>query len=153
MRKIKFRGKDIKGNWRYGDLMTIEHFVANSKEKYQIGDFESSLVYDIDKETIGQFTGLHDKNGKEIYEGDIVKVEHSEYSDELKKDMFNRNYTELIVNKYFRNYSVEIANTYCSCGVRVKNKSIHFYLSQSVINNHNVEVIGNIYENKELLNT
>lgn len=64
MREYKFRGKDLKGIWRYGDLMTVEHFVANSEGKYQIGDFNTGVVYDIDPSTVGQYTGLKDKKRK-----------------------------------------------------------------------------------------
>lgn len=139
MRKIKFRGKDIKGNWRYGDLITIEHFVANSKEKYQIGDFESSLIYDIGKETIGQFTGLHDKNGKEIYEGDIVLIEVFNYQEPEWSGEFEVIYSQDLASYIFDDLE-DISN------FKTINTIKDYY-------HYEIEVIGNIYENKELLNT
>jgi len=72
MREIKFRGKSVHdGRWLYGDLMhnTETGQVAVAKCKVW-NDFSK---FDVIPSSVGQFVYLHDMDGKELYEGDIIK--------------------------------------------------------------------------------
>lgn len=118
MREIKFRGKDIEtGKWWYGNLT-----VGKSSH---IGNwaFGSYWHAKVDSDTVGQYTGLKDKNGSEIYEGDIVK------------------------HKGFAIYTIEFECLKSWYYMRDKyDDEDSLYLDHK-----NIEIIGNIYDNSELL--
>ena len=140
MREYKFRAK-IKNphvdEWVYGYL--VSECYINEKNK---------LGYTpVRKETVGQYTGLHDKNGKGIYEGDIVTGIDYPFIDEGKQ-----NYVGIVV---FYDDTASFGYEY-QC-VRKDKRGISNGINNEFEANENLvcedlEVIGNIYENKELLN-
>ena len=130
MRTIKFRGKSIDSNEQlYGDLVRSSDMqrcavLVNDRELY-----DECEVYPL---SIGQFTGLYDKNGREIYEGDIIgcdnpKIKHLIFYNE-KEGRFMA-----ALNGDIENYFIGV------CGL-----DSNRWMSSK-------EVIGNIHDNPELL--
>jgi len=130
MRTIKFRAWD-KIDREIREVISIDF----PNEKFLLCGFDSKSVFytrkfnDIE---LMQYTGLKDKNGKEIYEGDIVNC-NSKDNDILED--FNKLVAEVIFD--IGAFSVNFRDDY-------KPPLFDFF-------KENIEVIGNIYENKELL--
>jgi uncharacterized phage protein (TIGR01671 family) len=141
MREIKFRGKDCSGQWVYGDLIHKRH----DKESVLIQDY-TGLGSDVDTITIGQYTGLKDIHEKEIYEGDIV--EWVFFYERLGANMGVIE-DDTIVKGIIRwrqgGFVLEvIENDFEDAG----------YYSISALytdTESDVEIIGNIYDNPELI--
>jgi uncharacterized phage protein (TIGR01671 family) len=72
MREILFRGKDIVGNWYEGNLANISTSGCTVKAgSYISNEYGLPFAYQVRPETVGQFTGLTDKVGARIFEGDV----------------------------------------------------------------------------------
>lgn len=94
MKEIKFRGKKLyNGKWIYGSLVGTEVISVGEPDvdEHQIELDEWCLV---DPETVGQYTGLKDKKGKEIFEGDILKFGDFVWTVEWKNDRLGFGYLE-----------------------------------------------------------
>ncbi len=141
MREILFRGKSIiRGEWIYGYLNQHRGNIRYDCDCepiadgcYYINDWQAKIDtgmygqdYKVDPNTVGQFTGLTDKNGVKVFEGDIVR-----YGDTIHRVVFEQ-----------RNGTAYFGLVYAAC------ETLPFGHYQDL---KQIEVIGNIYDNPELL--
>lgn len=131
MREILFRGKrKDNGEWVYGN-----YAVTDNNEKQHFIFQNKAFEFEVVPETVGQYTGITDDNGKKIFEGDILGVTN----DDPDYDYITKVYLDcdtLCVDVQGQDYD------YTSIGFAIE-----------IWDNEcdQVEIIGNIYDNTELL--
>lgn len=143
MKEILFRGKRKDNNeWVYGWLFQLKY----ATRKYLIRTFPNEddeyRDYVVEPETIGQYTGLEDKIGTKIFEGDILLSDY-----ECENETRSKDYIE-----------VECGHWSCGCCYLVyghKFDNFHIAPQRNIkgdrTNVLTAYVVGNIYENKELI--
>lgn len=149
MREVLFRGKDngvLSHQWQYGSAdFTNKEFpqiIRNDR-------FGNKMYIPTDTETVGQFTGLTDKNGKRIWEGDIVRIVSTDYVGfdeigrvEFKDGCFGVSYFPAWERKYsFGHWHFH----------RIGQVDKWQDMSASGEMKYTYEIIGNIHDNPELM--
>ena len=146
MREIKFRGKTASWGWIYSrDIRHIGNDVFLNDEKY-LGD--DGCFMTVDPDTVGQYTGMKDANGREIYEGDIVQ-----------SYVFAMNEDEEII-EFWRVGEIRFCQggfvlmnctNYDTQDRTIKSDIQPSKQSKNRFPSYRSEIIGNIYDNPELL--
>lgn len=145
MREILFRGKRIdNGEWGEGHLLEQDYpcykaYIVpyiNIEQDNRHTDILEHTIYEVAPATVGQYTGLTDKNGKRIFEGDIVHILGNQDSEDWKCV----DYTALIVF---------LDGGFCAVDGTIENHGFRRYALARM--DFDMEVIGNIHDNPELL--
>lgn len=136
---IKFRALDVNGIWHYGNLNILRMKLKSEIDKgcYISNRAGYPFAYHVRHETVGQYTGMKDKNRKEIYKGDIFL----HFFDENKKGIVK--YGEYM-NAFGDDGHGGHVGFYVEWEDENIRKDLGFWASNS-------RIVGNIYENEELL--
>lgn len=147
MREILFRGKDKFGDWYEGNLVHQTEYYGDPVNWYHIVavgefDYDYYLHDTVIPETVGQFTGLTDKNGKRIFEGDVISFH--KFRDEP-------NWIGVVC--YENCHYIAVGRMPIAYEKRKNEKAFHssFEVTLSGIDKTTIEVIGNIHDNPELI--
>lgn len=154
-REILFRGKQIRDSeWIYGDLSRQLQesrcfvFPILKDDKIDWNDCAADpFAYEVDPNTVTQYTGLKDKNGVKIFEGDIVEISnfktgridgplHSHKPFNLEVVFFRGGFLFSTKNDIEKEFGLVLSE---------------YGLQDSSSDSYSVEVIGNIYDNKNLI--
>lgn len=149
MREILFRGKEDKGlkhEWVYGGIVHQTDYYGKKVNRFFIIDGTTTQDYDIGyeieviPETVGQFTGLCDKKGRKIFEGDILKI-YKEI------DCFGIVYSPPL------EYPLNVVVKYdlCAWMWETIGEEKYYIKFPEAWCHYKSEVIGNIFDNHELL--
>lgn len=131
MREIKFRGRDEHGDWHYGAFMGVFFDGVVAPIEYA-NIYDDGMANRVLPDTVGQFTGLTDSEGREIYEGDVIR---SVMLPHMRTAVCNG----CVVYRNGAFYVEYIDHTYANLG------DLIFYSGTSST------VIGNIHDNPDLL--
>lgn len=128
MREIKFRGKrEEDGNWVYGNLIFNDVIVGKLVE-FCDEYYNTEFWCEVHLETVGQYIGLKDKNGNEIYEGDVILEVTLDDEDSVYEVVWRQD----------------------DCSWIFRNRDYDWFHSLD-IRFENCKVIGNIFENPKLM--
>ena len=119
-REIKFRGYGIKG-WVYGSLLKevdVDHI-----DYYIVDPEDLSIKYAVDRDSVGEYTGIFDHSGEEIYEGQYLKLESG-------------------VPEFDREFSVHYDSDFCRFYLTSEEDAVRFDLTKRFIREKKLKVIN-----------
>ena len=141
-REIEYRGFDSR-EWRYGDLeYNRKNDVAQIHTYKDDGSYNKQYL--VDPYTVGEFTGMRDKHGRKIFEGDIVR----------KRDLtFGLKFDGVVVyNSEIGCFRIHSENNGVTMRMGFEASDVYNDGKCTVPVKYEYEVIGNVYDNPELLN-
>ena len=150
MREILFKAKRLDtGEWVEGyylNIAKINHFIYTGKIKLDgaLKEVIAPEMYEINSDTLCQYTGLTDENGKKIWENDILRYSHEYEGSPFLKEGEDVKYRVGAV------FWSEWRGSWAVCG-RGKKKCINNDVFKYNRNPKRTEVIGNVFDNPELL--
>ena len=109
MRDILFRAKSLSsGQWVYGNFIHSKRFSGYSHE-FRIHEIESGIESDVDAITVGQFTGLVDSLGCQLFEGDVIECTKTKEK-RIVTYVISSFMAEILVTQYSSSYSILTAS-------------------------------------------